>query len=79
MEDKLKILFATDFSENSRIAVQRLNAWQLELAEKPDPKKLHVDYSVVGAKGHSKLHQVLMGSTAEKILRYSPCSLLVAR
>lgn len=37
------------------------------------------DLIVVGAKGHSLLHHVLMGSTAEKILRYAPCSLLVIR
>lgn len=37
------------------------------------------DLIVLGAKGHSILHHVLIGSTAEKILRYSPCSLLVVR
>ena len=37
------------------------------------------DLIVVGAKGHSLLHHVLIGSTAEKILRYAPCSLLVVR
>ena len=37
------------------------------------------DLVVVGAKGHSKLHHVLVGSTAAKILRHCPCSLLVAR
>ena len=37
------------------------------------------DLIIIGAKGHSILHHVLLGSTAEKILRHSPCSLLVAR
>ena len=37
------------------------------------------DMIVIGAKGHSRLHHVLMGSTAEKILRFSPCSLMVVR
>ncbi len=37
------------------------------------------DLIVVGAKGHSLLHCVLIGSTVEKILRYAPCSLLVVR
>ena len=37
------------------------------------------DLIVIGAKGHSLLHHVLLGSTAEKILRYAPCSLLVVR
>lgn len=35
------------------------------------------DLIVVGAKGHSLLHHVLVGSTTEKILRHTPCSLLV--
>lgn len=37
------------------------------------------DLIVVGAKGHSLLHYVLIGSTTEKILRHAPCSLLVIR
>ncbi len=37
------------------------------------------DMIIVGAKGHSKLRQVLIGSTAEKVLRFAPCSLLVVR
>ncbi|MDP1574001.1 MAG: universal stress protein [Coxiellaceae bacterium] len=37
------------------------------------------DLIVVGAKGHSLLHHVLIGSTAEKILRYAPCSFLIVR
>lgn len=40
---------------------------------------LDCDLIVIGAKGHSLLHHVLIGSTAEKILRYAPCSLLVVR
>lgn len=37
------------------------------------------DLIVVGAKGHSALRHVLVGSTTDKILRYTPCSLLVVR
>ncbi len=46
----------------------------LDLAEDFD-----YDLVVVGATGNSRLKQVLMGSTAEKVLRYVPCSLLVVR
>lgn len=46
----------------------------LDMAEDYD-----FDLITIGAKGHSKLHYVLMGSTAEKVLRYAPCSLLVVR
>lgn len=37
------------------------------------------DLIIVGAKGHSILHHVFIGSTSEKILRYAPCSLLIVR
>lgn len=37
------------------------------------------DLVVIGAKGHSILHEVLIGSTAEKILEFLPCSLLITR
>jgi nucleotide-binding universal stress UspA family protein len=37
------------------------------------------DLIVIGARGHSRLNQVLIGSTAEKVLRHTPCSLLVVR
>lgn len=38
-----------------------------------------VDLIVIGAKGHSKLFHLFIGSTAEKIIRYTPSSLLVVR
>jgi len=34
---------------------------------------------VMGATGHGKFAEVVMGSTAEKVLREVPCSLLVVR
>ena len=37
------------------------------------------DFIVIGATGLSRLKQVLIGSTAEKVLRHTPCSLLVIR
>lgn len=37
------------------------------------------DLIVIGATGESMLKQVLMGSTAEKTLRHTPCSLLIVR
>lgn len=37
------------------------------------------DLIVVGAKGQSALRHVLIGSTAEKVLRHAPCSLLVVK
>lgn len=46
----------------------------LDIAEDLDQ-----DLIVIGAKGHSMLESVLIGSTAEKILRHAPCSLLVVR
>lgn len=46
----------------------------LDLAE-----DLDVDMIVLGAKGHSALHHIFIGSTTEKVLAYIPCSLLVVR
>lgn len=46
----------------------------LDLAE-----DLEIDLIVLGAKGHSKLHHIFIGSTTEKVLEYTPCSLLVVR
>ncbi|RDI43373.1 universal stress protein [Aquicella lusitana] len=37
------------------------------------------DLIAIGARGQSILRHILLGSTAEKILRYTPCSLLVVR
>lgn len=37
------------------------------------------DLLVIGHKGQSLLQHIMIGSTAEKILRYVPCSLLVVR
>lgn len=37
------------------------------------------DLIVMDATGHSRLHNVVMGSTTRKVLRYTPCSLLVVR
>jgi nucleotide-binding universal stress UspA family protein len=39
----------------------------------------HVDLVVVGATGRTGLARLLMGSTAERIVRHAPCSVLVAR
>lgn len=38
-----------------------------------------IDLIIIGATGESYLKQVLLGSTTEKILRKTPCSLLVVR
>lgn len=38
-----------------------------------------IDLIVIGATGQNKWKQMLMGSTAEKILHHSPCSLLIVR
>jgi nucleotide-binding universal stress UspA family protein len=37
------------------------------------------DLIVMGAKGHSQLFHVLIGSTTEKVLRYSPCSMAIIK
>lgn len=41
--------------------------------------EIQADLIVIGARGNINLKHVPMGSTAEKVLRASPCSLLIAR
>jgi nucleotide-binding universal stress UspA family protein len=37
------------------------------------------DLIVIGAKGRSNLRDMLLGSTAERVLRLTPCSMLTVR
>jgi len=71
--------FLKDF-DFSGISLKKCFPWGipantiLDMAE-----DFNYDLIVVGAKGYSRLQHVLIGSTAEKVLRYAPCSLLVVR
>jgi len=42
-------------------------------------KKNSVDLLVIGDKGHSSIWGALLGTTAEKVVRVAPCSVLVVR
>ena len=42
-------------------------------------RRLHADLIVTATRGYSGLKHVLMGSTAERIVRHSPCPVLVVR
>jgi len=46
----------------------------LDLAE-----DLEADLIILGAKGHSVLHHIFIGSTTEKVLAHTSCSLLVIK
>ena len=85
-EEKFKI-------ENTNYIQKFLNSFTVKkikletIIDWGDPANILLDHAedfdfdliVIGAKGHSLLHHVLLGSTAEKILRHAPCSLLVVR
>jgi len=47
----------------------------LKLAEEDSD----VDMIIVGYKSHSKLSELFVGSTAAKVARYAPCSVLIYR
>jgi len=42
-------------------------------------KKNGVDLLVIGDRGHSSIWGALLGTTAEKVVRVAPCSVLVVR
>ncbi|EHM10392.1 universal stress protein UspA-like protein [Thermanaerovibrio velox DSM 12556] len=42
-------------------------------------KKESMDLIVLGYKGHSTLENIIVGSTASKVARYAPCSVLIYR
>ncbi len=42
-------------------------------------RRISADLIVIATHGHSQLERVLLGSTAEKVVRHAPCPVLVAR
>ena len=42
-------------------------------------KELNADLIVVNTRGHTGLKHMVLGSTAERVVRYAPCSVLVVR
>jgi nucleotide-binding universal stress UspA family protein len=42
-------------------------------------KKLGADLIVIATHGYSGLKRALLGSTAERVVRYAPCPVLVVR
>lgn len=42
-------------------------------------KKHRTDMIVLGYRGHSTIDELLVGSTANKVTRYAPCSVLIYR
>jgi universal stress protein A len=42
-------------------------------------KELHADLIIVNTRGYTGLKHVLLGSTAERIVRHAPCPVLVVR
>ena len=43
-------------------------------------KEEHFDLAVIGTKGiHSKIKQIIMGSVAQRVVKYTPCDILIVR
>ena len=57
------------------------------LVERGDPAEIvtelaaerDVDVIVMGTRGHSKIRQFLLGSTAERVVKYAPCPVMTVR
>lgn len=39
----------------------------------------HADILIIGHTGHSRLHNLFLGSTADRVVEHAPCPVLVAR
>jgi len=69
----------------ARIRAQGLNCESTALFGRPDEEvvrraqQLKPRMVVVGAKGHSPLHNLLLGSIAERIVKKAPCPVLIVR
>lgn len=74
MESFLEAFDLSNIDVEQQIRWGRPSHVMLDMAE-----DLNYDIIVIGAKGHSRLEHVLMGSTSDKILRFVPCSLFVVR
>ncbi len=75
---------ATRATEPS-VEALRARGFRVEVViERGDPAEIvtelagerDVDVIVMGTRGHSKLRQLLMGSTAERIVEHAPCPVL---
>ena len=66
---------AADYPHESHVYIHTsLRAGMVEYLEKSDP-----DLVVLSSRGHTAIHDLLIGSTAEKIIHGADCSTLVVR
>lgn len=65
---------AVSFKMDEHIAVGDASESIVEYAKAND-----FDLIVIGYKSYSTLERILVGSTADKVVRYAPCSVLVYR
>ena len=74
-----RILCAVDFSETSLEAFRRT----AEIARRVEILKHARDWSadliVLGAKGATALEQIVVGGTAERVMKDALCSVLIVR
>lgn len=73
-----KFIKQFDFGSQKKVNIlYKRNSPASSILETAEDKKS--DLIILGAKGHSLMHDMFVGSTVEKVMPYSRCSLLIVR
>src|ERR1700722_3731216 len=78
-------LVPIDFSDHSKIHSKGLEAESILRTGNPyeeivnAAKQIGADLIVIGSHGYTGLSRLLLGSTADRVLQYAPCPVLVVK
>lgn len=74
-----RILVAYDGSDGAKQALLAALALGKTLQSDICARDGNYDLIVMGHKGHSRLHEYLVGSTTDRVAHLAPCSVLIVR